>query len=64
MNVVQLVFLLLALLYVLSCLFPGWNWPMQVSPPVFVRIVIGLLVIFILYLIVVALFGAGPVVRA
>lgn len=63
MAVVALVFLLIALLMVLTAFFPAWNF--SAGPAVAVNriigLVIGLVVLYIIYLIVIALFGGGPV---
>lgn len=59
MPVIALIFLLVALLWVLSCILPNWSGPPVVTPGSLVRCLIGLVVIFLLYLIVVALFGAA-----
>jgi hypothetical protein len=63
MSIVALVFLLIALLMVLGALFPSWNFTNPVvTPNRIIGLVIGLVVLFIVYLIVVALFGSGVVV--
>jgi hypothetical protein len=61
MPVVELVFLLIALLMVISAFFPNWNFsggPVVTANRV-IGLVIGLIILFIVYLIVVALFGAA-----
>lgn len=65
MSVIALVFLLIALLMVLSAFFPAWNFsagPVVTANRV-VGLVVGLVVLWIVYLIVLALFGAGPLLR-
>lgn len=66
MGVVALVFLLIALLMVISAFFPSWAFSAGpvVTPNRMVGLIISLVVLFIVYLIVVALFGGGPVLRA
>jgi hypothetical protein len=61
MNIVALVFLLLALLIVISAFFPSWNFTggPVIAPNRIIGLVIALVVLFIVYLIVVALFGAA-----
>jgi hypothetical protein len=62
MTIIALVFLLIALLMVISAFFPNWAFAAGpvVSPNRVIGLVIGLVVLFVIYLIVVALFGAGP----
>lgn len=61
MSLVALVFLLIALLMVISAFFPNWNFAggPVVGPNRIIGLIIGLVVLFIVYLIVVALFGSG-----
>lgn len=59
MPVIALIFLLLALLWVLACILPNWSGPPVLTPGTLVRCVIGLIVLFVLYLIVVALVGTA-----
>lgn len=63
MAVVALVFLLIALLMVLTAFFPAWNFSAgpAVSVNRIIGLVIGLVVLYIIYLIVIALFGGGPI---
>jgi hypothetical protein len=63
MPIIQLIFLLIALLMVISALFPAWNFAAGPSVAVnrLIGLLIGLVVLYIVYLIVVALFGGGPV---
>lgn len=62
MGVIALVFLLIALLMVLATFFPAWNF--AAGPVVAVNriigLVIGLIVLYVIYLIVLALFGGVP----
>lgn len=64
MTLVALIFLLLALLIVIGTLFPGWNFAAGplLSPNRIIGLIVGLVVLFIVYIVVVALFGGGPVV--
>lgn len=64
MTLVGLIFLLLAILLVVSVLFPSWNFRngLVLTVNAIVTLIISLLVLFIIYLIVVALFGAGPII--
>lgn len=63
MSAIALIFLLIALCMVLSAFFPGWafNAGPVVTPNRLIGLVIGLVVLYICYLIVLSLFGAGPV---
>lgn len=63
MSIIALIFLLIALLMVISAFFPAWNFGAGpvVTPNRLIGLVIGLVVLYICYLIVGALFGAGPV---
>jgi hypothetical protein len=63
MPAVQLLFLLIALLMVISAFFPSWNFAAGPAVEVSRRVglLIGLIILYILYLIVVSLFGGGPV---
>jgi hypothetical protein len=56
--ILQLLFLLFALLWVLSCILPNWSGPPVLTLGSLVRCVIGLVVLVILYLIVAALLVA------
>lgn len=64
MTLVGLIFLLIALLLVVSVLFPSWNFRNGPALTVnaLITLIISLLVLFVIYLLVVALFGAGPVI--
>lgn len=66
MGIVQLVFLLIAVLMVIGTLFPDWNFSRGpvIAPNRLIALVIGLVVLFILYLIVLSLFGPGPVAHS
>lgn len=66
MSIIALVFLLLALLMVISAFFPAWNFSAGaiVTPNRIIGLLISLVVLFIVYVIVQALFGVGPVVHA
>lgn len=55
--IVGLIFLLLALLWILSCILPNWSGPPVLTPGSLVRCIVGLIVLLILYFIVVALLG-------
>lgn len=61
LAVVQLLFLLIALLLVVNAFWPGWNF--NVGPTFAVRalivLLIELVVLYIAYLIVLAIFGLG-----
>lgn len=61
MSIIQLVFVLIALLMVIGAFFPNWNFQAGpvISPNRLIALLIGLLVLFVVYLIVVALFGTG-----
>lgn len=65
MSIVALVFLLIALLIVISAFFPNWNFSggPVVTPNRMVGLIIALVVLFIVYLIVAALFGTAVVVH-
>jgi hypothetical protein len=56
-NVITLIFLLLVLLWLLSCFLPNWTLPLVLTPGSMIRCIIGLLVLFVLYLIVTGFFG-------
>lgn len=62
MSVIALIFLLIALLMVVATFFPSWNF--AAGPAVAINRVIGLLiglvVLYIVYLIVLALFAGVP----
>lgn len=62
MSVIALVFMLIALLMVISAFFPGWAFASGavLAPNRIVGLLIGLVVLYLVYLIVVALFGVGP----
>lgn len=59
MSVIALIFLLLALLWLLYSIWPNWSGPPVLTPWSLVRCIVGLIVLFILYLIFVALFGTA-----
>jgi hypothetical protein len=59
MGILELVFLLLAVLWILSCILPNWSGPPALTPATLMRCIIGLIVLFIVYIIVGALFGAA-----
>jgi hypothetical protein len=64
MGLVALIFLLLALLIVISALWPNWNFTAGpvMTPNRIIGLIIALVVLFLIYLLVVTLFGGGPVV--
>ena len=59
MGIVQLVFVLIALLVVISVLFPGWRFGAGpvLTPNTLIGLIMALLILFIVYLLVLALFG-------
>lgn len=63
MSIIALVFLLIALLMVISAFFPNWNFAggPAVTPDRIIGLIIGLVVLFLVYLIVVALFGGAGI---
>lgn len=63
MNLIGLIFLLLALLWVLSCILPSWTLPLVLTPASLVRCIVGIVVLFVIYLIVTAFFGGVPILR-
>ena len=58
----EIVFIVIAILWILYCVFPGWNFSAPVlTVPVLIHIVIGLLVLYIIYLLIgLLLFGVRP----
>jgi hypothetical protein len=65
MTVVQLIFLILGLLIVLTGIFPTpsrWTEGPVVTPQRALGIVLALVLLFLIYLVFAALFGQGPVV--
>lgn len=62
MGVIALIFLLIALLMVLAAFFPAWNFSAGpvVTPGRIIGLVVGLVVLYLIYLIVLALFAGVP----
>lgn len=57
--ILQLLFLLLIVLWALSCFWPNWSGPFVFGGNAVIRFVVGLVVLVILYLLVGALLGAA-----
>lgn len=56
-QVVTLLFLLIALLMVIYTFLPTWDFPPVVSIPRIIGLVVGLIVLYLVYLIVMAILG-------
>lgn len=59
MSVIALIFVVLALLWLLYCIFGPDYSSVHLTPPALIKCIVGLLVLFVLYLIIIALFGAA-----
>jgi hypothetical protein len=58
-EIVKLLFLLIALLMVVYTFFPTWNMPPVVAIPRIIGLVVGLIVLYLVYLIVVSILAAA-----
>lgn len=62
MTIIALLFLILALITVVSWLWPNWAFTAApvITPRTLIGLIITLIVLYLVYLVVVALFGPGP----
>lgn len=55
--ILQLLFLLLLVLWTLSCFLPNWSGPVVLNANTVFRFIVGLVVLVLVYLLVAALLG-------
>lgn len=59
--ILQLLFLLILVLWALACFLPNWSGPVTLNTNSVFRFIVGLVVIFLLYLLTAAVLGKAGV---
>ena len=59
--ILQLIFLLLVVLWLLSCFLPNWSGPATFNSNSVFRFVVGLVVLLLLYLVIAAVLGRAGI---
>lgn len=58
-QIVQILFLLIALLLIVYTFFPNWGPPVVISIPRIILLLVGLVVLYLIYLVVMSILVAA-----